>query len=78
MENVRTVAESMFFYTSLLSPFQAKKHWHELYINLREWIFFFPPAPFLFFFSLSPSTDSYCDILGQSEMKDIHAGMQYL
>lgn len=76
MKNVGTVAESIFFYTSLLSSFQAKKHWHELYINLREWIFFFFSLDFFFFFS--PSTDSYCDILGQSEMKDIHAGMQYL
>lgn len=49
MENVSTVAESMFFYTSLLSPFQAKKQWHELYINLREWIFF----SLRFFFLLS-------------------------
>lgn len=73
MENVSIVAESMFFHTTLLSPFQAKKHWHELYINLREWIFFRSVS---FFFS--PPTDSYCDILGQSEMKDIHAGMQYL
>lgn len=70
MENVSAVAESIFFYTSLLSSYQAKTHWHELYINLRECFFS------LFFFS--PSSDSYCDILGQSEMKDIHAGMQYL
>lgn len=72
MENVSSVAESMFFYTVLLSPFQAKKHWHELYINLRD---FFSSSS-SFFFPLP--TDSYCDILGQSEMKDIHAGMQYL
>lgn len=51
MENVSTVAESLFSYTSLLSPFQAKRHWHELYINLREWIFFltFFFCPLFFF-----------------------------
>lgn len=57
MEHMGTDAESMFFFlhASLLSPFQAEKHWHELYINLREWIlffFFFPFARFFFLFSL--------------------------
>ena len=58
MENVATVAESMCFtqfsFFPRLISLQAKWHWHQLYINFREWIFF-TPLHFFIFFPLSQS-----------------------
>ena len=69
----------VFLHFPLISlPSQEALTWVVHQFKRVDFFFFFFSLRFFFFFFLSPSTDSYCDILGQSEMKDIHAGMQYL